>query len=86
MTKAELKEKLNKLADDLGDVQGEIEDIPSTAIEDIDITINGGTTKTYHHVEGIDSEIQNILEALNDLSEADIEDDDPKTDEKKGGE
>lgn len=86
MKKAELKEKLEKLADDLGDVQSEVEDIPSTAIEDIDITINGGMTKSYHHVKGIDSEIQDILEALNDLSEADIEDDDPKTDEKKGGE
>ena len=85
MKKAELKEKLEKLADDLGDVQSEVEDIPSTAVEDIDGAINGGN-KNYHYTKGIYQEIQDILDELNDLSEADIEDDDPKTDEKKGGE
>ena len=75
MTKEELRKKLQELSKNLSSIQEEVEGIPDTAISEIDELINGSPKYSYNPSEGIDAELQEIIDGLDSLANEVFEDD-----------
>ena len=73
MTKEEFNKRLKQLSNNLSDISNEVDDIPSTPIEDVYDLLHGSSSGFYD-AKGILGKINEAIDELDELANEEIED------------